>query len=295
MLKIETVGIHSPGEMGQVVGMVLKENGCRVVAALEGRSERTRGLAKDAGIEDVGGLEGLVEAADLVLSILVPAQAVATAAAVGEAIKTTKAQVLYADCNAISPQATAEAGAAIEAAGGSFVDGGIIGPPPRNPGATRLYVSGEHAQSVAQLTSEKLEIPVVGPDIGQASGIKMCYAGLTKGLNAMSMEVLLAANMMGLSAILRKELETSQQVLLGWIERSLPGIPPKAHRFVGELEEISATYGRLGLTPKIHAGVADMYREVAQTRLGKETPEERDASRSLETVIEMLAEDLKKE
>ena len=132
MIKIETVGIHSPGEMGQVVGMVLKENGCRVVAALEGRSERTKGLANEAGIEDVGGLEGLVEAADLVLSILVPAQAVATAAAVGEAIKATKAQVLYADCNAISPQATGEAGAAIEAAGGNFVDAGIIGPPPRS-------------------------------------------------------------------------------------------------------------------------------------------------------------------
>lgn len=294
-MKIETVGIHSPGEMGQVVGMVLKENGYRVVAALEGRSERTRGLAAEAGLEDVGGLEGLVEAADLVLSILVPSHAVATASAVGDAIRATKATVLYADCNAISPQSTAEAGVAIEAAGGSFVDGGIIGPPPRKPGATRLYVSGAHAETVAQLTSEKLEIPVVGPEIGQASGLKMCYAGLTKGLNALSMEVLLAARMMGLSEMFRKELETSQQVLLGWIERSLPGIPPKAHRFVGELEEISRTYERLGMTPKIEWGAADMYREVAQTRLGRETPEQRDPSRSLDTVIEMLAEDLKKE
>ena len=294
-MKIETVGIHSPGEMGQVVGMVLKENGCRVVAALEGRSERTRGLAAEAGLEDVGGLEGLVDAADLVLSILVPAQAVATASAVGDAIRATKATVLYADCNAISPKATAEAGAAIEAAGGSFVDGGIIGPPPRKPGATRLYVSGEHAGTVAQLTSEKLEIPVVGPEIGQASGLKMCYAGLTKGFNALSMEVLLAARMMGLSEIFRKELQTSQQVLLGWIEKNLPGIPPKAHRFVGELEEISRTYERLGMTPKIEWGAAELYREVAQTRLGKESPEQRDPSRSLDTVIEMLAEDLKKE
>jgi hypothetical protein len=140
-----------------------------------------------------------------------------------------------------------------------------------------------------------LSVPVVGSEIGQASGLKMCYAGLTKGLNAMSMEVLLAARMMNLSGALRKELETSQQVLLGWIERNLPGIPPKAHRFVGEMEEIAATYEHLGMTPKIESGAADMYREVAKTRLGKESPEERDSSRGLDDVIEMLAADMGRE
>ena len=295
MTKIETVGIHSPGEMGQVVGMVLKDSGHRVVAALEARSERTRGLAAEAGIEDVGGLEALVEAADVVLSILVPAQAVATAALVADAIRATGAQVLYADCNAISPKATAEAGRSIEAAGGRFVDGSIIGPPPRKAGATRMYVSGAHAEEVAQLNCDMLSVPVVGSEIGQASGLKMCYAGLTKGLNAMSMEVLLAARMMNLSGALRNELETSQQVLLGWIERNLPGIPPKAHRFVGEMEEIAATYEQLGMTPKIESGAADMYREVAKTRLGKESPEERDSSRGLDDVIEMLAADMGRE
>ncbi len=295
MTKIETVGIHSPGEMGQVVGMVLRDSGYRVVAALQERSERTRGLAAEAGIEDVGGLQALVEAADVVLSILVPAQAVTAAALVADAIRATGAQLLYADCNAISPQSTAEAGRVIEAAGGRFVDGSIIGPPPRKAGATRMYVSGAHAEEVAQLNCDMLGVPVVGSEIGQASGLKMCYAGLTKGLNALSMEVLLAARMMNLSGALRNELETSQQVLLGWIERNLPGIPPKAHRFVGELEEIAATYEQLGMTPKIESGAADMYRAVAKTRLGKESPEERDASRGLDGVIEMLAEDLRKE
>ena len=294
-MTISTVGIHSPGEMGQAIGVVLQNNGLRVVAALEGRSERTRGLASEAGIEDVGSLAGLVEAADLVLSILVPAQAAEAAREVAAAIRGTGAEVLYADCNAISPPSTLEVGEIITEAGGRFVDGSIIGPPPRKPGVTRLYVSGEHAAEVAALESEMLAVPVVGTDVGQASGLKMCYAGLTKGFTAMATEVLLAARLMGLEGALRKEFETSQPLLLGWAERNVAGMPPKAHRFVGEMEEIAATYEQLGLTPRIELGAADMFRDVANTRLGKESPEERDASRELDDVIEMLAADLGKE
>ncbi|MCZ6474489.1 MAG: DUF1932 domain-containing protein [SAR324 cluster bacterium] len=294
-MKIETVGIYSPGEMGQAIGEVLRNNGLRVVAALEGRSERTRELAAAAGIEDVGSLQDLVRAADLVLSILVPSNAAAAAREVAAALRASKAELLYADCNAISPQSTIAVGAIIEEAGGMFVDGSIIGPPPRKPGATRLYVSGAHAEAVAQLNCEMLEVPVVGTELGQASGLKMCYAGLTKGTMALATEVLLAARMMNLEGHLRKEFETSQQVMLGWMERQMPGMPPKAHRFVGEMEEIAATYERLGMTPHIQQGAAEMYRAVATTRLGKESPEQRDGSRGLDDVIGMLAADLGKE
>ncbi len=136
---------------------------------------------------------------------------------------------------------------------------------------------------------------MVGTEIGQASGLKMCYAGLTKGLMALSAEVLVAARLMGLGEALHDELETSQHALVGWIGRSLPGMPPKAHRFIGELEEIAATYEALGLTPRIEAGAADMYRAVADTRLGRETPEERDPERTFLDVADLLAEDLRRE
>ncbi len=294
-MKIETVGINSPGEMGQAVGKVLRANGARVIAALEGRSGRTRGLAADAGIEDVGTLEALVEAADVVLSILVPAAAVESAGQVAAAIRATGADTLYAECNAISPEATARAGAAIGEAGGRFVDASIIGPPPHKPGQTRIYASGEHGEDFAGLNGLGLDVRVVGPEIGQASGIKMCYAGLTKGLQAMAAEVFIAARMMNLTEPFLNELKTSQEMLLGWIGRAVPAMPPKARRFVGEMEEIAATYEALGLTPRIELGAADMYRAIAPTRLGRESPEERDPSRSLDTVFAMLAEDLRRE
>ncbi len=297
-MKIETVAIYSPGEMGEVTGRVLKENGLRVVAALEGRSERTRGLAGRAGIEDVGSLANLVREADLVLSILVPSAALEAAREIAEAVRgagEAAAGLLYVDCNAVSPASTRKVEAAVKEAGMRFVDASIIGPPPRRPGVTRFYASGTDAADFAQLGNHGLDVRVIGEEIGQASGIKMCYAGLTKGLNALAAEVLVAASLMNLTEPLLEEFRTSQEVLLGWIERSLPGIPPKAHRFIGEMEEIAATYEQLGQTPRIELGAADMYRAIARTRLGKESPEERDKSRSLETVVGMLAEDLRTE
>ena len=102
--KVETVGLLSPGDMGHSVGQTLRENGLRVITCLQGRSERTRDLAAQAGIEDVPSHGALVQEADLILSILVPAQAGNSAHKVAQAISETGAKVVYADCNAIAPQ-----------------------------------------------------------------------------------------------------------------------------------------------------------------------------------------------
>jgi hypothetical protein len=56
---VETVGIQSPGDMGSGVGRALGARGLRVLCALGGRSERSRGLAAAAELEDVGDLETL--------------------------------------------------------------------------------------------------------------------------------------------------------------------------------------------------------------------------------------------
>ena len=72
-MAIQTVGILSPGDMGQAIAGVLIQHGLRTVAALDNRSERTRQLATEAKIEDVGSLNRLVCESDVLLSVLVPA------------------------------------------------------------------------------------------------------------------------------------------------------------------------------------------------------------------------------
>jgi 3-hydroxyisobutyrate dehydrogenase-like beta-hydroxyacid dehydrogenase len=277
--------------MGHSIGAVLRQHGLRVLTCLDGRSDRTRALAAEAGFEAVPSIADLVREAEMILCVLVPAEASGVADRVAQAIRETQADVLYADCNAIAPQTVRAIGAAITEAGGRFADVGIIGSPPRQPG-TRFYASGPGAGAFAVFNDFGLEVRVINDEIGSASGLKMCYGALTKGLQALGTELLLAARVMGLEETLRAEQEASTPDILAWLQRSVPTMPPKAYRWVGEMEEIAATFGDLGLTPQIFQGIADLYRFVAQTPIGKESPESRDRTRGLDGVIAALAENV---
>ncbi|HEX5504258.1 MAG TPA: DUF1932 domain-containing protein [Thermomicrobiales bacterium] len=287
-MAIRTVGLLSPGDMGHSVGAVLRAHGLRVVTCLAGRSDRTRLLAAAADIADVPSLEDLVREADALLCILVPSEALGVAWRVADAIKTTGADLLYADCNAIAPRTVRAAGEVIAAAGGRFADVGIIGPPPRRPG-TRFYASGPGAAEFAELAGHGLDVRVLPGDVGQASGLKMCYGALTKGLQALGTELLVAARLLGVENALRDEQRSSLPELRAHLERALPGMPPKAYRWVGEMEEIARCFADVGLTPEIFQGAADLYRFVAENPVGKETPEGRDQGRDLDALVAALA------
>lgn len=289
-----TVAVLSPGDMGHSIASVLRHGGVRVVTCLEGRSDRTRVLAAEAGVEALPNIDEVVQQAEIILSVLVPAQAGSLAKLLADAIRRTGARPLVADCNAIAPATVGELAATLEAAGARFVDAGIIGSPPtlgaRN---TRIYASGEHASQLEVLNDHGLDVRVIGSNVGQASGLKMCYAALTKGLTALGTELHVAADVMGLSVPLREELAMSQPVIQAWLERLIPAMPPKAYRWVGEMEEIAATFESTGLTPRIMLGAADIYRLVEASSLGQETPELRTKGTSLIDVTSVLAQPLK--
>ena len=287
---MRTVGILSPGDMGHTVGQRLKAHGLQVVAHLADRSERTRGLAAQAGIEEVDSYDALVETADIVLCILVPAEAGAAAKTVAGSLRRTGADLVYADCNAVSPQTTIEIGQTITEAGGRFVDASIIGPPPRGEGTTRFYASGAHAGDLARLEDYGLDVPVMSDRVGDASAIKMCYAGLTKGLTALCTNLVVAAEALGIRDALFDEYDLSQPAMRKRME-GLPSMPTKSRRWVGEMEEIAATMAEVGMSPKFHEGAADIYRFVGASTLADRTPEDPDEP-ILEEMLRVLVESL---
>jgi hypothetical protein len=85
--------------------------------------------------------------------------------------------------------------------------------------------------------------------------------------------------MLGLAETLRVAQEESVAELLGWLRRLVPSMPPKAYRWVGEMEEIARTFDELGLTPGILEGAANLYAFVAETPPAHESPESRDRPR----------------
>ena len=294
MKAIETVGILSPGDMGHSVGNVLHENGLRVITCLEGRSDRTRRLAAEAGIDAVPTYAGLVQEADLLLSILVPAQAPNAAERVAGALAETGAELAYADCNAIAPQTAQAIGERLAEAGATFIDASIIGGPPRRESRPRMYVSGPDTSAMEALNAYGLNVIPIGEEAGLASAIKMCYAAWTKGSTALCTELLVAAKALGVFDALEQEFRSSQSVMLMRMQR-LPAVPIKSRRFVGEMLEIAKTFGAVGMTPKMLEGAAEVYQFVCGTHLADRTPEDASPMPTLEETLAILVGHLTEE
>jgi 3-hydroxyisobutyrate dehydrogenase-like beta-hydroxyacid dehydrogenase len=291
-MTIKTIAILSPGDMGHGVGKALGENGFEVITCLTGRSDRTRALAEEGGIRDVPDLGDMAGEADLVLSILVPSQAAATARAFADAASTAGASAVYADCNAVSLRTAREIDTIITGAGSRFIDGGIIGGSPARGAAPRFYCCGPHSSLMIELDGKGIAVRDIGGEVGRASGIKMCYASFTKGTSALLVAMLTAAESLGLSDELASELAFSQPDTLKRAETSVTGLPSNAGRWIGEMEEIAATFDATGVTPHLHRGAAEMFRLLASTPFADESPETVDRSRTMADTIRVVAEHL---
>jgi 3-hydroxyisobutyrate dehydrogenase-like beta-hydroxyacid dehydrogenase len=282
--------------MGHAVGALLAERGFRVVTSLAGRSELTRDRAARAGIEDAGDLEGVVRAAEGVLAILPPAEAEPLARRVVEAMARTGRTPIYADCNAVSPATALRIGDLITAAGAPFIDAGIIGAPPgRDRGDTRFYASGPEVKWLEGLAGRGarggIAVIGLGEEIGRASAIKMVYAALTKGTMTLQAAVLVAAMRLGVFDELGKELEKSQPE--AWARMGiLPFLPADSARWIGEMEQIAATFRDAGVPEDFHRGAAAIFRVMAATPFAAESRESLDRSRTLEDAIRVFAEHL---
>ena len=286
---MNTVAILSPGDMGHAVGQLLREHELRVVTCLAGRSARTRALSEKAGIVDLPNLEEMVSLSEVILSITVSEAVPDVCRMVADAMRATGAKPLFGECNAVAPQLARRMEPVITTAGGRFVDASIIGGPPRNGSSPRFYASGPHAAEFEGLREFGLDVRNIGPEIGKASGIKMCYAAMTKGSSALYTQLLVAAEAMGLLEPLKAEFQSGQAPVLERMERSLAGVPARSRRWVSEMQEIAATFQHLGLTPSLFQGVADMHRYIGDTHLGEETPESRNTGRNLDETIRQLA------
>ena len=261
------VAVIAPGAMGAAVGARLVEHGAEVWTVLAGRSPASAARAKAAGMMDVDAQQ--VGAADVVLSIVPPGEALALARSLSPVLREAARKPVYADCNAVSPQTVAAIAAEVDAAGARFVDAGIIGGPPKpgTPGPL-IYTSGPHAPALGMLAQHGLRVGDLHGPVGAASGLKMSYAGITKGLTALASAMMLAATRFGAAPALAAELAASQPDLLKYLTRSVPDMYPKAYRWVAEMQEIAAFAGEDGPTRDVYTGIAALYADLAQDAAG---------------------------
>ena len=281
-MSLQTIGVLGIGEMGSAVATLLRDNGARVVTTLEGRSAKTRANAANAGVEDLGSMEEVVRASDLVLSMLSSNAAPGVAHLLGEAAKSIGAHPLFGEFNAIAPRTVQAIAADI---GGSMdvVDGGIIGGTGNLPAAT-FYLSGPRASEVAALSDYGFNTRLLGVVVGQASGMKLCYAGMTKGLSTMALDLLLAATALGVAGPVLEQYQHSMSGVLQFIDRFVPGNPKRAIRRAEEMPEVAAMLESLGFSGSIHRAAHQRMKWLGE--LGLDTDGATSAAEVAKQVIE---------
>jgi L-threonate 2-dehydrogenase len=257
------VAVIAPGAMGAAVGKRLSDNGLTVLTSLDGRSEETRARAKAAGI--TAAKDGDIARADFILSILPPGDALSLAQRFVPALTASNAKPVYVDCNAINPKTVDRVAAAIAPSECPFVDAGIIGQPPK-PGdaGPRIYASGAAAPRFAALRDYGLDIRVLDGEMSAASALKMSYAGITKGTQAIGAAMMLAATRAGSADALMAELQLSQREMLAWLKRQLTMMPPKAYRWVAEMQEIAGFVSDDPAARELYEGAAEFYERFAE-------------------------------
>lgn len=261
-LSGKTIAIIAPGNMGAGLAARARDAGFTVRTLLAGRGEATLGRARDAGMQDASPQE--IAACPVILSVVPPGRAHALARDLAPALAEAPGKPLYVDCNAVSPETVKAIGETVTATGAAFADAGIIGLPPAADGPLPvIYASGEAAPGLAALNHAGLDIRVLDGPVGAASTLKMCYAGIGKGLTALASAMILAADRAGAGEALRAEMERSQKVLLGRLDGSIPDMFPKAYRWVAEMEEIAGFLGEERPESGIYRGMAGFYDRLA--------------------------------
>lgn len=234
------VGLLFPGSMGAAVGAAAR---AEVLWASEGRSEATAKRA--SGFRDVGAVEELVLAADIVLSICPPA----IAEEVAERVFALGFDGTFVEANAITPERMRR----IATIGDSVVDGSIIAST-----GIHLYLVGQGSGEVAELfEGSDVEAITLDADIGAASALKMAFGGWNKIGIALTAQAHSIARAYGVDDRLAAE---------GVPEDRLSRMADRAWRWAPEMDEVADTCAEIGWPEAIPRAAGNFYTELSQER-----------------------------
>jgi 3-hydroxyisobutyrate dehydrogenase-like beta-hydroxyacid dehydrogenase len=269
-MGFQKIGILSIGEMGYHWAKILTSRGVDVLTYAADRSETTRKRAENVGVKCLPSMNSLVEQTDLIVSIVVPFAAKRVAGKVAKAAaKSGRKDLLYLDANAISPMTADEIGKILSRGSVEFVDGCIIGSAAKMDKGAVVYVSGPQAAKIEGLGSYGFSVKVLGPKVAQASAFKVVYAGLTKGLQGLFVELLMGATSFGLLDEILKRYEESFPGLLAKVAPSITALRIHAGRRAEEMDELKRTFNHHGMNAFMAPAVKKVLQSIAALQLDK--------------------------
>lgn len=269
-MGFQKIGILSIGEMGYHWARLLTSHGVEVLTYDKDRGEVTRKRAENAGVKSLPSMAQLAEKSDLIVSIVVPFAAKRVAAKVAKAVaKTGRKDLLFLDANAISPMTAEEIATVLAGSGVNFVDGCIIGSAAKMGRGSMLYVSGPQPTRLQELESFSIPVKVLGAKTSQASAFKVVYAGLTKGLQGLFVELLMGARRFGLLDEILARYEESFPGLLDKVAGSIVGLRIHARRRAEEMDELKRTFNHHDMKSFMAPAVQKVLESIAELKIAE--------------------------
>ncbi len=256
----QTIALIGCGEAGSTFSAAGRWHG----SAFDVIGSRAAGL-RDHGLTAAMSTADAVADADIVLSLVTARAALSVARAAAPALKSG---ALFCDLNSVAPQTKLAACAIVEAAGGRYVDVAVMAPVRPVGLAVPLLLSGPAVKDAwARLTALGFtNARMVSDDVGQASAIKMIRSVMIKGIEALTEEMMAAADAAGVADEVLASLDASERPR-PWVDRAaynLERMTSHGQRRAEEMEQSVATLRSLGVEPVMTEGTVRRQRNAAR-------------------------------
>jgi 3-hydroxyisobutyrate dehydrogenase-like beta-hydroxyacid dehydrogenase len=269
-MDVSKIGVIGYGEVGKIFAAGLKAKpGVQSMAVwdLKFAHEASGGVelshAGQAGVHACGSMQALCEASSFIISAVTASSTLAVAQ---EAAQFIRAGTVFLDLNSASPGTKQQCAALIDAAGGQYVEAGVMTSVPPYGIKVPMLLGGSPANSLREaLSNWELDARVVSNEIGVASAIKMCRSVMIKGLEALVIESYSTARAYGVEDFM---IPTLQETFPGidWTKQGayfFSRVVQHGKRRSEEMREAALTVQEAGFEPLMTRSIADKQQWVA--------------------------------
>jgi 3-hydroxyisobutyrate dehydrogenase-like beta-hydroxyacid dehydrogenase len=266
-LPITSLGLVGYGEVGRIFAAALRPQLAQLcVADLKlddpDQAPALRQHAQALGVQ-AGSLQTLCEQAELIVSAVTASSTLAVAE---QAAAHIRPGCFFLDLNSASPGTKQQAACCIEAAGGHYVEAGVMTSVPPYGVRVPMLLGGARAAELApQLKAWGMDATVVSEQLGVASAIKMCRSIMIKGLEALVIESYATARRYGVEDhVLPTLAETFPSI--DWHKQGayfFSRVVQHGQRRADEMREAARTVQEAGFEPLMTSPIADKQQWVA--------------------------------
>ncbi len=250
------------GEAGSILGEDLVAAGRDVAMydiLVDSPASRQQMLdkARRAGVRAAATFADAVAGAQVVISAVTASSSADVAKKATAVLKV--GQVLL-DINSVSPAKKRSNAALVEASGADYVEAAVMAPVPPQRLKVPMLLGGRRAGTLAEeLRNAGMNATALSDQIGVASAVKMCRSIVIKGIEALTVEAMLAARRFGAE---REVLDSLNGTFpsMGWTGK-LPDylvsrVAEHGRRRAAEMREVARTLEDVDVAPTMALATA---------------------------------------